>query len=225
MRILLVEDNRPLSEWLTMALQRQNYTVDCIYNGEDADHLLLTQQYDLVILDISLPKLNGDKVLQRLRSRNNDVPVLILTANNTVESRVGTLNTGADDYMAKPFDVSELEARIRALLRRSNRHANPLLQCGTLVYDSNSRIFTLGDTQLSLTPREQAVLETLITKMGKTVSKQALAESLFAMDEEVSPDAIEVYIHRLRKKLEHGDAAIITLRGLGYLLKQHHATA
>ncbi|HWZ49556.1 MAG TPA: winged helix-turn-helix domain-containing protein, partial [Herbaspirillum sp.] len=138
---------------------------------------------------------------------------------------VGTLNTGADDYMAKPFDVSELEARIRALLRRSNRHASPVLQCGALAYDSNSRIFTLGANQLSLTPREQSVLETLILKMGKTVSKQALAESLFAMNEEVSSDAIEVYIHRLRKKLEHGDAAIITLRGLGYLLKQQNAIA
>ncbi|RXZ38670.1 response regulator [Oxalobacteraceae bacterium CAVE-383] len=225
MRILLVEDNRPLSEWLALALQRQNYTVDCIYDGEDADHLLLTQQYDLIILDIALPKLNGDKVLQRLRKRNNDVPVLVLTANNAVESRIGALNTGADDYMAKPFDVSELEARVRALLRRSNRHASPLLQCGSLVYDSNSRIFMLGAVQLCLTPREQAVLETLIVKMGRTVSKQALAESLFAMDEEISPDAIEVYIHRLRKKLEHGDAAIITLRGLGYLLKPQNETA
>ena len=225
MRILLVEDNRPLSEWLVKALHRQNYTVDCVYDGEDADHLLITQQYDLVILDISLPKLSGDKVLKRLRSRNNQAPVLILTANNSVESRVGNLNTGADDYMAKPFDVSELEARMRALLRRSNQHASPVLQCGTLAYDSNSRIFTLGPIQLSLTRREQSVLETLILKMGKTVSKQALAESLFAMDEEVSPDAIEVYIHRLRKKLEHGDAAIITLRGLGYLLKQHNAIA
>jgi two-component system response regulator TctD len=225
MRILLVEDNRPLSEWLALTLHRENYTVDCVYDGEDADHLLLTQQYDLVILDISLPRLNGDKVLQRLRARNNNVPVLILTANNSVEGRVGGLNTGADDYLAKPFDVSELEARIRALLRRSSQHPNPILQCGSLIYDSNSRIFTLAGKQLSLTRREQAVLETLMAKMGKTVSKQALAESLFAMAEEASPDAIEVYIHRLRKKLEHGDAAIITLRGLGYLLKQHHAAA
>jgi two-component system response regulator TctD len=225
MRILLVEDNRPLSEWLALTLHRENYTVDCVYNGEDADHLLLTQQYDLVVLDISLPKLNGDKVLQRLRARNNNVPVLILTANNSLEGRVGGLNTGADDYLAKPFGVSELEARIRALLRRSSQHPNPILQCGSLIYDSNSRIFTLAGKQLSLTRREQAVLEILMAKMGKTVSKQALAESLFAMAEEASPDAIEVYIHRLRKKLEHGDAAIITLRGLGYLLKQHHAPA
>jgi len=225
MRILLVEDHRPLSEWLAMTLHRENYTVDCVYNGEDADHLLLTQQYDLVILDISLPGMNGEKVLQRLRSRNNNVPVLILTANNSVQGRVSGLNTGADDYMAKPFDVSELEARIRALLRRSSQHANPILQCGTLVYDTNSRLFVLDGKQLSLTRREHAVLETLISKTGKTVSKQALAESLFAMADEASPDAIEVYIHRLRKKLEHGDAAIITLRGLGYLLKQHNATA
>lgn len=223
MRILLVEDNRPLSEWLARTLHRDKYTVDCVYNGEDADYLLLTQQYELVILDLSLPKLAGGAVLKRLRARHNNVPVLILTANNSVEGRVIGLNTGADDYMAKPFDVNELEARIRALLRRSGQNKNPILQCGSLSYDSNSRLFSLGDKVLSLTRREHAVLETLIMKMGKTVSKQSLADSLFAMAEEASADAIEVYVHRLRKKLEHGDAAIITLRGLGYLLKQHHA--
>jgi len=222
MRILLVEDNRPLSEWLALTLHRNKYTVDCVYNGADADHLLLTQQYELVILDMSLPKLDGSEVLKRLRARHNNVPVLILTANNSVEGRIEGLNTGADDYMAKPFDVNELEARIRALLRRSNQQRNPILQCGSLSYDSNSLIFSIDGVALTLTRREHAVLETLIMKMGKTVSKQALAESLYAMAEDVSQDAIEVYIHRIRKKLEHGDAAIITLRGLGYLLKPHH---
>ncbi|MFC5474966.1 response regulator [Paraherbaspirillum soli] len=225
MRILLVEDNRPLSEWLALTLHRSNYTVDCVYDGADADHLLLTQQYALVILDLSLPKLDGSEVLKRLRARHNNVPVLILTANNSVEGRIVGLNTGADDYLAKPFDVNELEARIRALLRRSNQQRNPILQCGSLSYDSNSRIFSIDGQALSLTRREHAVLEVLIMKMGKTVSKQALADSLYALAEEVSQDAIEVYIHRLRKKLEHGDAAIITLRGLGYLLKQQHAAA
>jgi two-component system response regulator TctD len=222
MRILLVEDNRPLSEWLTLTLHRNKYAVDCVYNGADADHLLLTQQYELVILDLSLPKLQGGEVLRRLRARHNNVPVLILTANNSVEGRIGGLDSGADDYMAKPFDVHELEARIRALLRRANQQKNPILQCGSLSYDSNSLIFSMDGAPLTLTRREHAVLETLIMKMGKTVSKQALAESLYAMDEEVSQDAIEVYIHRIRKKLEHGDAAIITLRGLGYLLQHQH---
>lgn len=224
MRVLLVEDNRPLSEWLALTLQRSKYTVDCVYNGADADHLLLTQQYELIILDLSLPKLEGSEVLKRLRARHNNVPVLILTANNSVEGRIVGLNTGADDYMAKPFDINELEARIRALLRRANQQRNPILQCGSLSYDSNSLVFSIDDNPLTLTRREHAVLETLIMKMGKTVSKQALAESLFAMAEDVSQDAIEVYIHRIRKKLEHGDAVIVTLRGLGYLLKQHHVS-
>lgn len=223
MRILLVEDNRSLSEWLARTLHRDKYTVDCVYNGADADHLLLTQQYELVILDLSLPKLLGSEVLKRLRARHNNVPVLILTANNSVEGRIVGLNNGADDYMAKPFDVHELEARIRALLRRSNQQKNPILECGSLSYDSNTRVFAIAGTALSLAPREHAVLEILIMKMGKTVSKQALADGLFTMSEEASQDAIEVYIHRLRKKLEAGDAAIMTLRGLGYLLQQRHA--
>lgn len=223
MRILLVEDNRSLSEWLARTLRRDNYTVDCVYNGADADHLLLTQQYELVILDLSLPRLLGSEVLKRLRARHNNVPVLILTANNSVEGRIVGLNNGADDYMAKPFDVHELEARIRALLRRSNQQKNPILECGSLSYDSNTRVFSIAGNALSLAPREHAVLEILIMKMGKTISKQTLADGLFAMSAEASQDAIEVYIHRLRKKLELGDAAIMTLRGLGYLLQQRHA--
>ena len=223
MRILLVEDNLSLAEWLTRTLQRSKFAVDCAYNGADADHLLRTQTYELVILDLSLPRLDGHEVLKRLRARDNNVPVLILTANNTVEGRILGLNEGADDYMAKPFDVNELDARIRAILRRVNQKKNPLLQCGALHYDSNTRIFALDDKDLALPPREHAVLEALIVKLGKTVSKQSLAESLFAMHDSAGPDAIEIYVSRLRRKLEHSDAAIITLRGLGYLLKQRHA--
>jgi two-component system response regulator TctD len=222
MRILLVEDNLSLADWMARTL-RSRYSIDCAYNGADADHLLHTQIYDLVILDLSLPKLDGHEVLKRLRARHNNVPVLILTATNTIAGRILGLNEGADDYMAKPFDVDELEARIRAVLRRSNENKNPVLECGSLRYDSNTRFFSLGDRTLALTPREHAVLEALIVKLGKTVSKQSLANSLFAMDDHAAPDAIEVYVSRLRKKLEHGDAAIITLRGLGYLLKQRHA--
>lgn len=221
MRILLVEDHRSLSEWLSLSLHRQNYSVDCAYDGEEADNLLLTQSYDLVVLDLSLPRLNGDKVLQRLRARHNQVPVLILTANNSLEGRIEGLNMGADDYMAKPFEMVELEARIRALIRRSHQHTNPLLQCGSLTYDSNSRLFSVNHTTLALTRREHAILEHLMNKVGKTVSKQVLAESLFSITEEASAEAIEVYIHRLRKKLEHSNVTIITLRGLGYLLKEY----
>jgi two-component system response regulator TctD len=222
MKILLVEDNRALSEWLARTLRTDHYTVDCCHDGGDADRLLLTESYDLVILDLALPGMDGREVLRRLRDRQNAVPVLILTAFDGTRDRVAGLDIGADDYMAKPFEVHELEARIRALLRRANQQKNPIITCGSLTYDSNSRGFSMGGQALSLTPREHAVLETLMVKSGKTVSKQALAGSLFSVDEEVNPDAIEIYIHRVRKKLESGDAVIVTLRGLGYLLKPRY---
>lgn len=221
MRILLIEDNRPLSEWLSRTLQRDRYAVDCAYDGEEANYVLRTQTYDLIILDLALPKMEGEEVLRRLRARDDNVPVLILTARDTLQGRIKGLDGGADDYMAKPFDVAELEARIRVLLRRSANHKNPVLRCGNLAYDSNTRIFSVDQKALALTPREHALLETLLMKLGKTVSKPALAETLFTMDESVSPDAIEIYVHRLRKKLQSSDASIITLRGLGYLLKSH----
>jgi two-component system response regulator TctD len=222
MKILLVEDNRALSEWLARTLRTDKYTVECSYDGTDADQLLCTETYDLVILDLALPGLDGRDVLKRLRGRHNPVPVLILTAFDGTRDRVEGLDIGADDYMAKPFEVHELEARMRALLRRANQQKNPILTCGSLVYDSNSRQFTLGKVPFALTPREHAVLEMLMVKSGKTVSKRSLAESLFSLDEEVNPDAIEIYIHRVRKKLEPGDAVIVTLRGLGYLLRPRH---
>jgi two-component system response regulator TctD len=178
-----------------------------------------------VILDLTLPKMDGQEVLRRLRARGNRTPVLVLTADNTTHSRVSELDHGADDYVAKPFEVEELEARIRVLLRRSSHVAQPLVDCGDLVYDSNSHQFTLAGQPLSLTPRERAVLEVLALKMGSTVSKPALAQSLFSLDEGISVDAIEIYVHRLRKKLEGSDATIVTLRGLGYVLRQVHRGA
>ncbi|URI07223.1 response regulator [Aquincola tertiaricarbonis] len=222
MRILLVEDNQELADWLGRTLRRQNYTVDWVGNGADADFLLHSERFDLVILDLTLPKMDGQEVLRRLRARHNSTPVLVLTANNTTQSRVSELDHGADDYVAKPFEVEELEARIRVLLRRSSQLAQPLVECGDLVYDSNSHEFTLRGQPLPLTPRERAVLELLALKLGTTVSKSALAQSLYSLDETLSVDAIEIYVHRLRKKLEGSDAAIVTLRGLGYVLRRVH---
>ncbi|MEY2952869.1 MAG: hypothetical protein RLZZ401_956 [Pseudomonadota bacterium] len=221
MRLLLVEDNRQLAEWLSRTLQQDRYAVECAYDGDDANYRLHTQTYDLVILDLALPKMQGEEVLRRLRARDDNVPVLILTARDTMQGRISGLDSGADDYMAKPFEVAELEARIRVLLRRSANHKNPVLRCGNLSFDSNTRQFSVSQATLALTPREHTLLEALMMKPGKTVSKQALAESLFTLDETVSPEAIEIYVHRLRKKLHDSDAAIITLRGLGYLLKSH----
>jgi two-component system response regulator TctD len=219
MRLLLVEDNRSLADWLGRTLRAQHYTVDWVDNGADADFLLRSETFDLVILDLTLPKMDGQEVLRRLRGRGNRTPVLVLTANNTTESRVSELDHGADDYVAKPFVVEELEARIRVLLRRHSQVAQPLIDCGDLVYDSNTHQFTLAGKDLPLTPRERAVLEVLAMKMGTVVSNPALAQSLFSIDETLSVDAIEIYVHRLRKKMEGSGAAIVTLRGLGYLLR------
>ena len=220
MRILLVEDNAELADWLRRVLRGERYTVDWLDNGADADFVLRSEAYDLVILDLGLPKLDGPEVLRRLRARRSSTPVLVLTANNSVRSRVSELDHGADDYMAKPFELEELEARIRVLLRRSSQHVNPIVVCGDLVFDSNTHEFALAGSALPLTPRERAVLEVLMMKIGTTVSKPALAQSLFSIDETVSADAIEVYVHRLRKKLENSNVAIVTLRGLGYLVRQ-----
>ena len=225
MRLLLVEDNRALADWLGRTLRKQNYTVDRVDNGANADFALRSETFDLVILDLALPKMDGQEVLRRLRGRGNRTPVLVLTADNTTHSRVSELDHGADDYVAKPFEVEELEARIRVLLRRTAQVAQPLIECGDLVYDSNSHQFTLAGQPLSLTPRERAVLEVLAMKLGSTVSKAALAQSLFSLDEGISFDAIEIYVHRLRKKLAGSDATIVTLRGLGYVLRRVHRGA
>jgi len=223
MRILLVEDNRQLSDWLAKTLRRDNYVVDCVYDGEDADDALQSQEYALVVLDLSLPKRGGMDVLRRLRARGSSVPVLILTANDTIAGRVSGLDSGADDYLAKPFDLSELEARIRAQLRRESNKKSPLVDYGGLSFDTNGRQFTLHGTNLSLTPREHAVLETLIKRAGKPVPKGVLAETVFGFSDEVNPNAIEIYVHRVRKKLEGSDVGIATMRGLGYVLRRQNA--
>jgi two-component system response regulator TctD len=145
-----------------------------VYTGDDADHVLRTEEYALVILDLSLPKLGGLDILRRLRARKSTVPVLILTANDTIEARIAGLNGGADDYLAKPFEIMELEARIRAHLRRANSHQQTVVECGALSFDSNTRQFALAGEPLTLTPREHAVLEALILRAGSTVSKAAL---------------------------------------------------
>ena len=225
MRILLVEDNKALAEWLCRTLRKQQYTVDWLDNGAAADFALRSEAFDLVILDLALPGMGGPDVLRHLRTRNNRTPVLVLTATNTMESRVSELDHGADDYVAKPFDMEELEARIRVLLRRSSRIVNPIIECGDLLYDTNTHEFKLSGQILPLAPRERAVLEILVMKIGTTVSKATLAQSVFSMDENMSVDAIEIYIHRVRKKLEGSDVTIVTLRGLGYVLRRVHRGA
>ena len=223
MRILLVEDHLELSRWIGQALQDAHLTVEFAMNGADADSLLHTQEYALVILDLTLPKMDGLEVLRRLRARGGKAPVLILTARGGLNERVQGLNLGADDYLAKPFELAELEARVKALLRRSQGNEAPTLRCGALSFDTVTRLFHYGGAALALTPREYAVLEALLARAGRVVPKDKLFAEVFTLDDEASPDAIEIYIHRLRKKLdtvEEGRVVITTLRGLGYLLQE-----
>lgn len=222
MRLLLVEDNSALADWLGRTLQRDNYVVDWLDNGADADLVLRSEVYDLVLLDLDLPQLGGTEVLRRMRARKDRTPVLILSADNRLSRRVSELDQGADDYVSKPFEVEELEARIRVMLRRSSALAQALVVCGGLSYDTNTHECTVHGQGLALTPRERAVLEIMALKIGVAVSKATIAQSLFSLDDEVSVDAIEIYIHRLRKKLEGSGAAIVTLRGLGYVLQRVH---
>ncbi|MDR3437785.1 response regulator [Telmatospirillum sp.] len=219
MRILLVEDNVELANWIAKLLRSDNFAVDCVYDGEDADHALRVNEFSLVILDLSLPKMDGLEVLRRLRQRNNSVPVIILTANSSLRGRVSGLDEGADDYLAKPFEIAELEARIRVQLRRSANRAAPVIEYGDVALDTRTREFSLAGKPLVLTPREHAVLEYLIHKAGRTVSKAQISESVFDFDDDADQSAIEVYVHRLRKKLEGSRVQIRTLRGLGYALQ------
>ena len=226
MRILLIEDHVELSRWLAKALRDAHWSVECAMNGADADTLLHTQQYALVILDLTLPKMDGLDVLTRLRARGSKVPVLILTARGGVQDRVQGLNLGADDYLPKPFELAELEARMKALLRRAQGNEALSYRCGALRFDTVGRMFSNGKTTLALTPREHAVLEVLITRAGRVVSKEKLFDEVFSLADDANPDAIEIYIHRLRKKLASAQSSrvvITTLRGLGYLLEEARA--
>ncbi|GES52235.1 DNA-binding response regulator [Rhizobium sp. NBRC 114257] len=219
MRLLIVEDNRELASWLGKALRQAQYVVDIAYDGEDAEHMLKVAAYAVVILDLSLPKMDGLTLLKRLRQSGNKVPVIILTANASLDGRVAGLDSGADDYLAKPFEIAELEARIRAAVRRGHDRAAPEIAVGDLVFDGGTRQFYLAGESLALTPREHAVLEHLVMKAGTTVTKATLSESVFGFDDLADTSAIEIYVHRVRKKLEGSSVQIATLRGLGYLLR------
>ncbi|MDX9995938.1 MAG: response regulator transcription factor [Rhodocyclaceae bacterium] len=225
MRILLAEDDRIIADGLVRALRKSNYAVDHVNNGADADTALASQQYDLLILDLGLPRLPGLEVLTRLRARKNALPVLILTAQDGLEDRVRGLDAGADDYLTKPFALPELEARVRALTRRGTALPS-LIEFGTVSFDQVERVARHDGSLLDLSARELAVLEILLLKVGRLVSKDQLVDHLCSWGEEVSTNAIEVYIHRLRKKLEPSQVRINTMRGLGYsLVKAGQPTA
>ena len=218
MRILLVEDNPHLLRTLTLALA-QGHVVDAVPDGAQADAVLRTEHYDVIVLDLGLPKMDGLEVLRRLRTRGDRTAVLVLTASGDTDDRVRGLDSGADDYLAKPFELTELEARLRALHRRSLGHASPALQVGRLRYDSVARSFRIDGERLALPPREHQVLEQLITRAGQPLRKRQLADAVSTLDEALNEEALEIYVHRLRRKLAGSGAVIHTLRGLGYVLE------
>jgi two-component system OmpR family response regulator len=220
MRILVAEDDAVLAEGVARILRQSGYAVDWVKNGAEADSALEADDFDLLILDLGLPKKSGLDVLKRLRARQSRLPVLILTALDGVNDRVRGLDAGADDYLAKPFDLSELEARVRALVRRGMAGGPTLLRHGALSYDQVGRVAQLNGETLELSAREVSVLEIFLQRAGRLVSKDQLVSHLCEWGEEVSPNAIEVYVHRLRKKLEPGGVRIVTVRGLGYSLEK-----
>jgi two-component system OmpR family response regulator len=219
MRIFIVEDDLVLADGLKNSLMQSGYAVDLVNNGESADQILSYQNFDLILLDLGLPKLSGFEILKRLRARKSLTPVLILTANDHISDRVKGLDLGADDYLSKPFELAELEARIRALIRRGQTGGSASLVVGQLILDTANHTATYQDNNLNLSARELAVLEILMSKAGKVVNKEQMLEKLCNFDEDISDNALEVYLHRLRKKLESSSIQIRTIRGLGYLLE------
>ncbi len=219
MRLLIVEDNKTLADWLAKLLRGSNYVVDCVHDGETAVFGTDLENYDLLVIDLALPEMSGIDVVRHVRAKGHSTPILILTAKDALQSRVEGLDAGADDYLTKPFEVEELDARLRALLRRSNTTVKSVLRFGSLSFDQNTRLFAIDGSEFHLSPREHVLLETLLRRAGTTVSKEMLLESSYGFGDDVNLAAIEVHVHRLRKKLENSDVAIVTLRGLGYVLR------
>jgi two-component system response regulator TctD len=219
MRILLVEDEREMASWLERALAQSGFVPDHAPDARTAETKLAEREYDAVVMDLRLPDKHGLVLLREMRARGDVTPVLILTAQGALQDRVRGLNLGADDFMSKPFALEELEARLTALVRRSRGRPVPRLQCGALEYDSESRAFSLDGGIVHLTPREHAALVALMLRSGVPVEKMQLFGKVFEHDSEASPDAIEVVLHRLRKKLAGSNVHIVTVRGLGYMLE------
>ena len=221
MRILIVDDDTVVAGGVARILESEGFAVDTVARGEQAILAATQERFDLVILDVGLPGMDGFEVLRRLRTEAQRVPVLLLTARDAVDDRVHGLDLGADDYMAKPFAVSELAARVRALIRRSQAQAGPKIVHGPLTLDTVARRAFLDGEPLELAAREWAVLEVLLAKVERVVSKDAIIQAVANWGEELSLNAIEVYVSRLRAKLEPAGIRIRTVRGFGYMLEEY----
>jgi two-component system, OmpR family, response regulator len=222
-RILLVEDDAVLGRGLTTNLEQQRYAVDWLASGGKVVEQLLSGHYDLLILDLGLPEMSGLTVLKALRTRADDLrsmPVLVITASESVPERVIGLDAGADDYLTKPFALDELNARVRALIRRRHAASSNLIQLGRLSLDLASRQARIDDVDLELSSREISLLRVLMLNAGRPVGKDQILESLVNRDAELSTNAIEVYVHRVRKKLDAAGIRVRTLRGIGYCLER-----
>jgi two-component system OmpR family response regulator len=220
MRLLLVEDDLPLAEALMTLLVSSGYAVDCVHDGEAARNLIAAEQFDLMILDLNLPELDGLSVLRAMRGQGNRAAVMILTARSGPEDRVRGLDLGADDYLAKPFDIREFEARVRSLLRRQAGLRSSLLSLGPVTLDLTTRQFAVQGQTIDLPPRERALLELLLMRSGKVVPKEAIVQSLTSLEDMLSDNAIEQYISRLRRRLQPHGLELRTVRGIGYLLEK-----
>src|SRR5512137_679963 len=223
MRLLLVEDDRMIGESLRKALRQCGYAVDWVRDGRAADGTLSTERFDLVLLDLGLPQRDGMDVLQALRARGNRTPVIVLTARDSLASRVQGLDAGADDYLVKPFELDELLARMRAVLRRHSGRAEPAIEVGGVSLDPATRTVSRDGVPLALSAREYAVLEALMLRPGAILSRAQLEDRLYGWGEELESNAISVYVHQLRRKL--GDGFIHTVRGIGYYVDAPKAGA
>ncbi len=220
MRILLIEDEADLAHWLSRSLARHaGFVVDWADNGLLAERRLALEEFDAVILDLGLPGMDGHTLLTTMRARDDRTPVLVLTARDSLAERVGTLHEGADDFLPKPFVLEELEARLTALIRRSRGREHPRLSLGNLVLDTSAQKFTVSGQPLQLSPKEYAVLRALIQRSGEPINKQQILDRIQSDDSDANLEAIEVLVHRLRKKLTHTGVQIVTMRGMGYSLE------
>lgn len=218
MRILVIEDDEMVGSGICKWLTKEGHTVDWLQDGLSAKQALQSEIFDIIVLDIGLPKLNGLELLSHLRARGMTVPVLLLTANDTIDDRVKGLDSGADDYLTKPYELEELSARLRALYRRFSQRAEPILKYKGLLLDPASHYVSYHNEEIALSRREFSLLHTLLANVGRVLSREHLGQTLYGWEEDVDSNALEVHIHNLRKKIDQG--LVRTIRGVGYMIER-----